>query len=255
VSGRAESSHLTETELAALIYAAGQNRDIERTAYAHLAICAECTQLLGEMREADGATRKALASIDVPTPPASAATIIRLAQGHARSFKLAHGWRVAASVAALVVVAAAAAAIPASPVHRFLVRTFGAGDRIARPATTPSPAPVAVAPPGVSFVPGPDSPLEIVFTGSGMGGSVNIRIVDGDRVSLSNQDGSATYSVSSTRISINESRPGVFQLEIPRSLREVRVRAGDSVLFERAPARKSSADSVTIDLTGSKLRR
>ena len=245
------STHLTEAEIAALIYTVGQDRDLERRAYSHLATCAECTRLIGSLRDADRDTSSLLSSLDVPAPSRSADSIMRAAQRQKNRF--AFGWRRAAAVVGLLVVAgaAAAAAIPSSPLHRLLVAVLNSGgglhvDLKSSAPKTPEPEPMS---PAVSLAAKPGSALEIAFGGSGVGGALDVRIIDQDQVSLSSPSAGAIYRVRANRIAVEQSTAATFQLTVPRSLHELRVRVGTDVVFDRRPAVPGSADSFTIQLT------
>lgn len=240
--------HLSEAELAALIYTSGQNRDLERRAYSHLATCAECTTLLGSLRETDREIGRALSSLDVAVPSRSAASVIRMA-GARRTHSGFDGRRAAAIVGILFVATAAAAALTSSPFHRFVTGLMGSrggaasydvtqGLRVAQPAS-----------PAVSFVIAPGSELEVAFGGSGVGGRVDVRVLDGDQVTLSSPGSGASYRIGTNRIAVDQTTPATFRLEIPRSLRELRVRVGGAVVFDGRPVTDASANGFTIQLT------
>jgi hypothetical protein len=244
------SPHLTEAEIAALIYTVGQDRDLERRAYSHLATCAECTRLIGSLRDADRDTSSLLSSLDVPAPSRSADSIMRAAQRQKNRF--AFGWRRAAAVGGFLVVAgtAGAAAIPSSPLHQLLVTVLNSGgsfhvDFKSTPKT-PETEPMS---PAVSLAAKPGSALEVSFSGSGVGGALDVRIIDQDQISLSSPSAGAIYRVSANRIAVEQSTPATFQLTVPRSLHELRVRVVTDVVFERRPAVPGSADLFTIQLT------
>lgn len=249
------SPHLSDAEIAALIYVVGQNRDIERRAYSHLAICTECTRLVGSLRDSDRDTSSLLSSLDVSVPSQSVDSIIRAA--HRRQKGFAFGWRKAAAVVGFLVVAAAAAAaaFPASPLHRLLLTMLGSsGGTNVDSKVTPKTSQSERASPAVSMAVKPASVLEISFnsgagTGGGGGGSLDVQIVDPDQITLSSPSPDAIYRVSANRIAIEHSAPATFHLQVPRSLRELRVRVGPDVVFERQPAIKGDAAPFTIQLT------
>lgn len=245
----ADSPHLSEAEVAALIYAVGQNRDLERRAYSHLAICAECTRLIGSVRDADRDTSGLLSTLDVAVPTRSVESVIRAAQKEQRH--VAFGGRRAAAVVAILVVGAAvaAAAVPASPVHRLLVAMLESTGGISVHAGFGRVPPAESVSPAVSFVTAPNSALEIAFDGSAVGGGLEVRVVDGDEVSVSSPSSGATYRVSTNRIAVEQSEPGQFQLQVPRSLGELRVRVGNVVVFDRRPVVAGPSNSFTIQLT------
>lgn len=244
--------HLSEDELAALLYSTGQNRDAERRAYAHLATCGECTRLVGSLRDSDRDARRLLASLDVQPPRVTADSIIRAAQSGEKRPAFS-GRRAAAVVGLLVVAAAASAALPASPVHRWLAGFAWGGPasgsvhvatRMGRKALDS--ARVAQA---VSFISEPGSTLEIAFSSGSVGSSVDVQVVDADQVLLSSATPGATYRVSSNRVAVDQSAPGRFQLQVPRLLGELRVRLGSHVVFDRSAPVASGGDAFTIQLT------
>ena len=242
--------HLSEAELAALIYAPGQDRDAERRAYSHLATCDACTRLVGSLRDSDRDTNRLLSSLDVAPPTVTAESIMRAAQARQRSVGFA-GRRAAAVVGFLLVAAAAAAAAyPASPIHRWLAAVLASRERAgvlvneSRKAPTGEPAS-----PAVSFVSAPGATLDIEFSGSGAGGALDVRVVDGDQVSLSSPTAGATYRVSSNHITVDQSAPANFTLEIPRLLRELRVRVGGDVVFDQRAPIGGTTNAFTIQLT------
>jgi hypothetical protein len=234
--------------MAALIYAVGQDRELERRAYSHLAICAECTQLIGSLRAADRDAAGLLAALDVPASGRSVASVIRAAQRE-KSRPIFGGRRAAAIGGFLVVAAAAAAALPSSPIHRFLVARVGSGSRFdAHVKSGPKQAVVEALSPAVSFETTPNSSLEVAFSGSGVGGSLYVRVIDGGEVSLSSASSGATYRVGPNRIAVVQSAPGQFHLDVPRSLRELRVLVGSAIVFDRRPSTGAASDSFTIQL-------
>jgi hypothetical protein len=250
------SPHLNETEIAALIYTGGQDRDLEQRAYSHLAICVECTGLIATLRDEDRDTSSLLSSLDVPAPLQSADSIIRAGQRQKNGF--AFGWRRSAAVVGFLIVAgtAAAAAIPSSPFHRLLLTVLGSsgGFKVdfGSTPTIPEPQPVS---PAVSLAAKPGAALEVSFSGSSVGGTLDVHIIDQDQISLSSPSAGAIYRVRASRIAVEQKTPATFQLTVPRSLRELRVRVGTDVVFERHPAVPGTADSFTIQLTRSNASR
>lgn len=242
------SPHLSEAEIAALIYAVGQNRDHERRAYSHLAICAECTRLVGSLRDFDRDTASLLSSLDVAAPTQSVDSIIRAARRHQTGF--AFGWRRAAAVVGfLVATAAAAAAIPASPLHHLLMTMLGSSEGNNANSQVTSNAPQSEgASPAVSMAAKPGSVLDVSFNG-GVGGSLDVQIVDPDQITLSSPSPDAIYRVSANRIAVEHRAPATFHLQVPRSLRELRVRVGTEVVFARQPVTSGAAEPFTIQLT------
>jgi len=260
---RENAIHITDAEAATVIYAPGLDPGLEARVHSHVAVCAECSVRLEALRVADRSIGELLSSLDVPAPTASSSAFVRAARAPKRKWFIARQQRAAAAVIAFMVIAtAAAAAIPASPLHQLIVRALR-GERAVRTIVPPLESrPTAAASSGVSFTQG--SSLDVVFERRGAGGSVHLRLVDGDQVSLSSPDGGATYRgdqaslsspdggatyrVGSNRITVNQSAPANFQLEIPRSLGELRILIGSEVVFERRPGKQMSGDTLTIHL-------
>jgi hypothetical protein len=241
--------HLSEDEIAALIYSAGQNRDAERRAYAHLATCGDCTRLVGSLRDSDRDTRRLLASLDVQPPTVTAGSIIRAAQSRQR--RTAFSGRRAAAVVGFLVVAggAAAAALPASPVHRWLAGLAWGGGVNVTVRTGRKALDSARAAQAVSFISEPGSTLELAFSSGSIGSIVDVQVVDADQVLLSSATPGAAYRVSSNRVAVDQSAPARFQLQVPRLLGELRVRLGSDVVFDRGAPVASAGDAFTIQLT------
>ncbi|HKR08692.1 MAG TPA: hypothetical protein VJS39_05840 [Gemmatimonadaceae bacterium] len=241
--------HLTEDDLASLLFAARRDREQEHRAYAHLAVCAACARRLGELRAADREAAGLLRTLDTPAPIKDAVTIMRLALTPERRIPFGGG-RAAAVLAFLAVAAAAAAAYPASPLHRFLVGKFSnARSSQLAPAARTTTTPVVSVEPGVSFVAAPGASLDIDFEGQQAGGVLELRVIERSQVSLSSLSPGSTYRVSSNRIVVFQTIPGRFRLEIPRSLEQVRVRVGTDIIFERGAGKNLGADAFTIKLT------
>lgn len=242
-------SHISEAEAGAVVYAAGQFPEIEARVRAHVAECAACGSKLDALRAADREVGELLLTLDEPAPLVSEARVIRAGRAARRPFISPVNRRAAAVLAMLAVSAAVAAAVPSSPLHRLLVRALGSISGSATPnAAPPGPAQRAAPPsPGVLLIPG--STLEVVFRQRDKGGVVHVRAVDGDQVSLSSAEGGATYSVSSGRITVDQSVAGNFDLAIPRSLPEVRIRVGDDIAFERNGGAPVGPDTFTIPLS------
>ena len=246
--GWGTAGHIGDAEAAAIIYAPGRDREMETRVWKHLAMCDECKSRLEDLRHADRSLGELLTSLDVPPRAVSPAAIIRAAKAPERGHFTQPHRRAAAGIIALILAASAAAAIPASPLHRLIVRAMGG----AAPATQrPTPAEPQGPPTpsrGVSFV--PSSSLDIVFQPRGNGGAgvIHVRMVGSDQVSLSSTDAEATYRVGSNRITVSQSA-GNYQLDVPRSLPELRVLVGSTVAFDRRLGNPAAADTFTIRLS------
>ena len=199
-------------------------------------------------RVSDDELARLLSSLDVQTPAVTADSIIRAAQSGQKRPAFS-GRRAAAVVGFLVVAAAAAAALPASPVHRWFAGFAWGGAANVRVESGRKAVDSARVAQAVSFISEPGSTLEIAFSSSSVGSSVDVQVVDADQVLLSSATAGATYRVSSNRVAVDQSGPARFQLEIPRLLGELRVRLGSDVVFDRSAPVASGGDAFTIQLT------
>ncbi|HST07841.1 MAG TPA: hypothetical protein VLJ83_06685 [Gemmatimonadaceae bacterium] len=238
--------HVSDDEAATVIYAAGLDLQLEARVSSHAAQCAECSAKIASLRASDRSAEALLSLLDVPAPRKSARDLVRTAKAETRISARAPRRVAAAIVGFLVLAGVAAAAIPASPLHRLI---FGS---VARKSTAPAnagragPPTAAAASSGVSI--SAPAALEIVFNHQNAG-SVHIRVSDGNQVALASSDVAATYRVGSSRITVSQSGPADFQLEVPRALRELRILAGDTLVFSRGPGTRMKTDTLTVDLS------
>ena len=207
---------------------------------------------LAELRDADRETGQLLGALDVALPMKSPDSVMREAGNRKReagSGARGRGVRRAAAVVAFLVMAAAvAAAIPSSPLHRLFVSMVGSSSEAAAKRTAArTPQAREAASPAVSFVAMPEASLEVSFSGTGVGGSVDVRLVDGDQVSLSSPTPAATYRISTNRIAVDQSIPAQFELDIPRSLSRLSVRVEGTTVYDRAG--NALPDTFTINLS------
>ena len=238
--------HITDADAATLVYAAGLDPQLEARARLHAVECAECAAKLDRVRASDQSAAALLTLLDVAAPPKTAAGFVRTARVTGE-ISLGGPRRVAAGIVVLMFLAgAAAAAIPSSPLHRLIVSALG-GKRTAHGVTGPaSPVPQGPASSGVSIT--SPSALEVVFN-SESAGALHIRISDGDQVALTSTDVAAIYRVGTSRITVSQATPADFHLDIPRRLRELRILAGDKLIFSRSPDAPMSTDTLTIRLS------
>lgn len=237
--------HITDAEAASVIYAAGLDPHLDSRALAHASECVECAAKLDALLESDRSAGALLDLLDVPAPKQSAAGLVRSAKARKRMAFGAPRRAAAGIIAFMVLAGVAAAAIPSSPLHRLIVDAF-AGKRTATAnvGRTRSPSPAASA--GVSIT--PSSTLEIVFN-ERSAGSIHVRISDGEQAALSSTDATVTYRVGNNRITVSQSARAEFHLEVPRALRDLRIFAGDRLIFSRGAGTRMSADTLTIDLS------
>jgi hypothetical protein len=238
--------HITDAEAAAVIYAAELDPQLEARARSHTAECAECAAKLDTLRASDRSAGALLSALDVPAPRNSAAGLIRTAKARSRISGGALR-RAAAGILAFVVLAgAAAAAIPSSPLHRLILDALARKKTAAMNAESAGSATTAAGSSGISITPA--AALEIVFDNRNPG-TVHLRISDSDRLALTSTDVTATYRVASNRITVSQPAPADFNLEVPRGLSELRILAGDKLIFSRSSATRMVTDTVTLHLS------
>src|SRR6202171_5518345 len=173
--------HIGTAETAFVIHEPGLHTRIEKRVQAHVAGCEKCSTLLRVHRGQDRKVAELLAALDIPAPATQANSVIARAIGELPTGVgvVSRGRRAAAAFALISVAAVAAAALPASPLHRLIVRAFGSGTSgQPSPAARPGVATTQSGPPGVFLK--PDSSLDIVFLGYDAG-LVHVRIVEGTR--------------------------------------------------------------------------
>ncbi len=248
MDGADNSRHMDDGEAADVIYAHELFPITEDRVRSHISGCDVCAERLRALRDADRDVGELLSTLDAPPPVPCESAIIRAGRARHHPLVAPAYRRAAAAIAFMTVAAVAAAAIPASPLHRLIVAGLASAQKSPAenvPAVTPqTPAPAS---PGVFFT--PESTLEVVFDRRGTAGVVHARTVDGDQVSLSSLDSGSIYRVSSSRITVDQSPRGDFELSLPRSLRDVRIRIGEELVFERRQGSPTGPDSFTIPLS------
>ena len=231
--------HLTDEELEDL--AAGELAAQERRRLRlHLAECDVCAARLRAIELADRRIAERLSWLDHPVPVVDAETLMaRARRSRPRPAALAAG------LAGLLVAAAAAAAvIPGFPVQRLVERAISEwkGD----PSPAPEAAPEDATPPlqsGVSFAPAPE--LEIAFVAAQSEGALRISLADASEVQVREVGGTSAYALDPAELVIdNRSGAGRYEILLPRSLRRVRIRIGDRVVFEKDGPAISARGSV-----------
>ena len=226
--------HLSESELAAMTH--GGVSAISERVSTHLASCPDCARRLEALRADDREVAALLSGLDHPAPRVGSAAF--LDDQHRRRRRIGS---IAAGLA--LCAAGAAAALPNSPLHQVFLRALSKP----RTASTSATVPVrgsggAGAMVGIGFVPGRS--LAIRFENPHAGGHLRIRLVDGSRVSAT-ADGNASFSVHQSQLEVTDRGvPMTFTLEIPRSVSEVTIRAGDEILFEKRAGAVSSSRSM-----------
>ena len=211
--------HLSEEHLAVVVHE--ERSRLPAGAASHLASCAECTSRVESLRRADREVGDWLRSIDHPAPAArSPDSVIAPATRHRR----------AAAIIAVttLVAAAAAAAIPASPLHKALVRAIARGG-------APTAVPIVTAPAasaqktGIAFT--PSGAVEVRFANPQPRDRVRVVFTDAEDVSAT-ATGDAGFSLHQRRLDIDDKGvPMSFTLEIPRRLASARLLANDKLVF------------------------
>ena len=238
--------HITDAEAGTFIFAAGLDPQLEARVHSHTARCAECAAKVAALKASDRSAGALLSLLDVPAPRKSAAGLVRTANSR--------GWisagvprRAAAGIIGFLILAGvAAAAIPSSPLHRLIVGAVARKSSAPVNAGRGGSATTARTSSGVSVTPG--AAVEIVFNNRNAG-SIHLRITNSDQLALTSTDVAASYQVGSNRIAVSQSAPAEFQLEVPRSLRQLRILAGDKLVFSRVTGTRMASDTLTVDLS------
>lgn len=239
------NDHIKEEEAAAVIYAPGQDPELDARVRAHVESCALCSKRFSALVAADRKAGELLASLDDPVPAVSESAIVAAATRARRMNGGNRGRRAAAVIAAISIAAAAAAAIPASPIHRILVRAFGSAGPGSQATAPPASAP---AEPGVFLT--TDSTLDVVFATPNTHGLIEVHVVDGHQASITSAEKGSKYSVGTARIVVDQPAQASFDLELPRSLVHARIWVGGNLVLERRNgALGGDPANFTIDLS------
>jgi hypothetical protein len=215
--------------MAALLH----GEDTEPAVAQHLAICADCAHKFRAAQAAERIAGQQLAILDHSMPLVSPRdAMVPLKAAHGRHLK-----QVAAGITLTFLAFGAAAAVPASPIHKMLVRA-AATLRPSRAEVGARPSPQgkvghrADSNSGVLFV--PDSTLEIVFRQVQAGGSIRVTFVNEALVSLNSLGGSSAFDLGQRQIIANNVAPsGNYSISIPNTLKSVRIRIGADTVFTR----------------------
>lgn len=226
---------------------------------AHAASCPECAARVARARAADAKIAGLLDAADVAPPDFDVEAVVQRAgvrqiehgrRGPRGGWLLTPARRVVAASALLCVAGAVAAALPASPVHRLLMRLL---DRTPAARVQPS-ARVRGAhagsarlhqtvPSGVAIV--PDSQVEIAFASAQRRGSILVVLGAGGLASVTPVGGRPHgFAVGTNRIAVaNHGDTASYDVRIPQGLARARITIGGSVVFARGPATVSRADT------------
>jgi anti-sigma factor RsiW len=226
---------------------------------AHLAECAACVRRMRQLEAAVREVDELLHRLDHPVPQVDVGLLL----ARDRSRRAHRLGPLAAGIAVACVAAAAAAAVPSTPLYRALERAVEAirGTDSEAPAP-PAPRPIRIRQQysgGVALVPGRE--LEVVFRQSQEQGEIHLAFVDGAQASVRGSDRDAAYAVREDRILVDNAHSRAsYELTVPRTLRDMRIRVGESVVFQKrggevtSVAQPDSTGTYAIPLTPSTRR-
>jgi len=248
---RTEPGHLNDVALLAIVHnewgeeGAGPAR--------HVLGCDPCTRRFDALHRQDALIGALLESLDHAPPPLALESVRRPRVPAARR------GLIAAALAALLATAAAAA-VPASPLHQWLRRTFAPAP--AREAPTPptvAPAPPAQNPDAAAGVAVPTSgTLDVVLRRAQTGGAIELAIQPGDAI-IRARGGDVAYVVGAARVTIDNRTPAdLYLLTVPPTVRRLTIVAGEREVFRLTDGRATPGPSgaggvrhVRIPLDGS----
>jgi hypothetical protein len=204
---------------------------------AHLSACVDCRARRDEARESDRWVMERLAVLEGPAPYTSASRTRAMAR-HRESHR---GWRRAAAIVALSAGSGALFAMPS--VRAWLRQIASPGVESARPAelgaSAPSAAgqgPAIASSSGVSVEPGPRFVIVLdVRPDEG-----RLRIRESDRADLLFVAHGPPVRLESRTTGIRVYSAGArsdYDIEVPRSARDVEVRVGETSLYRRLEGR------------------
>ncbi len=225
--------HLSERDLGALLHGEGRHPAFVE----HLGICVDCAQRLRAGQAAERITGQQLAMLDHAVPRISPQVVMV-----PRKSKMRMPLRqIAAGVTLLFLAVGAAAAIPASPIHKVLLRVVAelgsrgtAGPTLQKePSSQRDAQRSANTNSGVLFL--PDSSLEVVFLHAQASGSIHVTLVNESVVSLKSLGGSSSFDLGRRQILANNGESsGSYAISVPLTLKTVVIRIGADTVFKRA---------------------
>ncbi len=216
----------------------------------HLATCESCRLRQQQLATEDADVGVLLGALDHPVPARSAREIIASPPNHLRRRAV-----LVAEIMLFVAAAAAAMTVPASPLHRWIVRQMQ--PNAASPAAVPpevSPSQVASSAPTGIALPAPAS-LRVEFRQAQRTGTLEVHLVSGDQVTVRSRGGNVAYTVNEGRVLVDNRVPAEeYIVEIPATLGRVRIVAGTRVLFQKdgdrsGPVRPFEGAQYRIPLT------
>jgi hypothetical protein len=222
----------------------------------HLATCEACRVRQQRLATEDADVGVLLGVLDHPVPALSAREIIARQPNRLRRRAV-----LVAEIMLFVAGAAAAMTVPASPLHRWIVRQLqprAASSVAALPGTQASQA-ASGAPIGIAL-PAPAS-LRVDFRQIQQTGTLEVHLISGDEVTVRSRGGKVAYAVNEGRVLIDNRVPAdTYIVEIPATLGRVRIVAGSRVLFAKdgdrsGPAQPFEGGRYRIPLTDTSRSR
>lgn len=201
----------------------------------HLDTCADCRARVDAAAHDDSEIARLLGVLDAPPPRIDPATL--RARARADTTTPRGGWgRWAAAVFLAAGIAGAAYAVPGSPVPTWLDTLRGAPAaptaRQAPPSRPDAPAGIAVASTGR---------LAIVFTPPLPRGEVRVRLTADALLHVQAVDGDAAFTARGEGIDVaSRSDVARYEIRIPRDAPSLRIRFGDTLVFEKTGDRVTS---------------
>lgn len=193
---------------------------------AHLEVCHACQVRTQHLAGDDAFVGGMLVALDHPVPPRSAGDIIAVQPSRVRRRAL-----LVAEITIFAVAAAAAMTIPASPLHRWLIRQTSAAVTATAPES-PSSQATSSAPTGIAL-PAPAS-LRVEFRQPQPSGTLEVDLVDGTTVMVRSRGGAVGFTINEGRVLVDNRVPAEeYIVEIPASLGRVRIVVGSRVLFRK----------------------
>lgn len=205
----------------------------------HLASCAACADRLAEAGREERGLFGLLEGLDHEPPPIDWGAVTRESRsgGSARSL-------IAASVAFLLVATGILYALPGSPLRAWF-------DTVVREdSETVAPAPVPGDPALSGIAVEPADPFEVRFAGFQRTGQVRVTLVPSTRLELRVVGEVVELESGVDRLVVsNEGSTSSYELQVPRGLGSLRVRVGESTVFDKQGGRIRTR--LSPDSTGS----
>jgi hypothetical protein len=228
--------HLDEGGIQALLHGELPAADVERWTR-HASDCDVCAARLADARAEEDEVLAALGALDAPLPGLDLEEIKARASASSPPAPGRAGWRLAASIVALLAAAGALYALPGSPLRRAIEGRTERPDPAPEEATTPDVSGVAFEP-GELFVVAFDAPLP--------GDSVRIEVVD-DASGAVRVAGEAAFAIRSGRLTVTAAEPGFYRVDVPGDAPLVRVEVAGRTAAEIQEGVLRTADGTVRD--------